>query len=95
MLPEQNEWQVLRAQFTDTAAEEQEYDLALDEAYISFLDQSVLKGDGEDHKRMLLMNFDVPAHRQLLRELIQEEQFATSRVIRWYLDEYTRLFPGR
>ena len=78
MLPERNEWLVLNAQFTDAARDEQEHDLILDEAYLSYLDQSVLRGDGEDHKRMMLLNFDVRAHQDMLWELIVDGQYGTA-----------------
>ncbi len=95
MLPERDEWQILRDRFTETNEEEVELDMQLDEDYISFLYLSFLKGDGDDKKRILLMNFDVPAHKELLAQLSAEHQHDTCRIIQWYLDEYARLFPGR
>ena len=95
MLPERNELKVLNAQLAEMEEMDDDFELELDTVYLDSMFQSILKGDGEDHKRMALMDFDVPAHRQLLAELQAENQVETSRVIQWYLNEYARLFPTR
>jgi len=95
MLPERNELKVLHEQLAEMEEMDEDFELELDTVYLDSMFQSILKGDGEDHKRMALMDFDVPAHRQLLADLEEEKQFATGAVIQWYLNEYARLFPTR
>jgi hypothetical protein len=95
MLPERNELKILHQQLAEMEEMDEEFELELDNVYLDTMFRSVLRNDGEDHKRMALMDFDVIAHRRLLADLEAEGQFVTARVIKWYLDEYVRLFPTR
>ena len=95
MLPERNELRILHQQLAEMEETDDEFELELDTVYLDSMFRSVLKGDGEDHKRMALMDFDLPAHKELYAQLQAEGQFVTANVIKWYIDEYARLFPTR
>jgi len=95
MEPECNELKLIHEQLAEMEDSDAAFELELDTVYLDTVYKPILKGDGEDHKRMALMDFDVPAHIVLVEELKAESQFETAQVIQWLLDEYARLFPSR
>jgi hypothetical protein len=95
MEPELNELKIINEQLAEMEELDPEMELELDTVYLDSMYRSVLKGDGEDDKRMALMDFDVPAHILLVAELKNARQYDTAKVIQWYINEYLRLFPGR
>lgn len=95
MLPERNELKVLLQQLAEMEDMDKDFESELDSVYMDAMFRSFMKGDGEDQKRLALMDFDVQAHKELLRQLRAEEQWETAEVIGWFLSEYARLFPTR
>src|SRR6187455_434084 len=95
MLPQRNELKVLLQQLSEMEEMDQEFESELDSVYLDSVFRSVLKGDGEDQKRLALMDLDVEAHKNLLSDLRAEGQWETAQVIGWFLSEYARLFPSR
>lgn len=95
MLPERNELKVLLQQLAEMEDMDHEFESELDTVYLDSKFRAVMKNDGEDKKRLALIDFDVEAHRQLADDLLEEGQYETYKVIAWFLSEYERLFPAR
>lgn len=95
MLPERNELKVLLQQLAEMEEMDHDFESELDSVYLDSKFRAVLKNDGEDKKRLALIDFDVDAHKELAEDLLEEGQYETYKVIEWFLSEYARLFPAR
>jgi hypothetical protein len=95
MEPERNELRLIHEQLAEMEDLDADFELELDNVYLDSVYRPLLRGDGEDHKRMALMDFDVPAHILLVAQLKLEDQFETAHAIQGIINEYIRLFPGR
>jgi len=95
MEPERNELKIIHDQLAEMEDWDEAFEMELDTVYLDSVYRPLLKGDGEDHKRMALMDFDMPAHILLVAQLRAEEQHETAMAIQGIINNYLRLFPTR